>query len=156
MITKEGEFEKRIEFQGAYDKRSEDPRKNYGVHGVTMRFILRGPKGATQFVLYTNWQLKHVQNECDSCPVDPEFPHLTCHPMPADLGYHAYEQQYEGQKKMGKCDILTDAEGGCYYDGSSTNAYPVYWKFVEEGEEAVWSVLRDEYAYRFDTEKANR
>ncbi len=56
-------FEQRLEWQAAWDRRDPDPKKNYGVHGVTARWILLGPKGAIQFVVYTNWQLPNVRAE---------------------------------------------------------------------------------------------
>jgi len=52
-----------IKFSPAYDKRDPDPSKNYGIHGVTITFLLKGEKGAVQFVLYTNWHLPHVDHE---------------------------------------------------------------------------------------------
>mgnify|MGYP000162019359 CR=1 FL=1 len=51
------------EFTEAYDRRHEDPEKNYGIHGIDLRMILKGPLGAVQFVLYTQRMLKHVQQE---------------------------------------------------------------------------------------------
>ena len=45
---------RRIEFAPAYDKRHPDPQKNYGIHGVEMRWLLEGPRGVIQFLVYTN------------------------------------------------------------------------------------------------------
>ncbi len=47
----------------AYDRRNPNPEIDYGIHGVELRYVLRGPLGAVQFVLYTNRQLPHVQEE---------------------------------------------------------------------------------------------
>ena len=55
-------MEKIVKFYPAFDRRK-DPKGNYGIHGVDMRMILKGDKGAVQFVLYTNWHLPHVQEE---------------------------------------------------------------------------------------------
>ena len=49
----------------AYNKRNPDPKKDYGVHGVELRMVLKGPKGAVQFVLFTNWMLPEVQQDLD-------------------------------------------------------------------------------------------
>lgn len=81
-----------------------------------------------QFLLYTGWGLKHVGNT---------------EPMPADLGYHAYEHQYDGQPAMVKC-LYLDGKS-CYYDGSALNAEPVFYGFVEHGEEWLWERLKDYY-----------
>ena len=101
-----------------------------------------GQKGATQFVLYTNWQLPHVRKEHDG---------VTYRPVPIDLGYHAYEPQYEGQSRMGQCDILTDAPGGCYYDGSSLNAELVFERLLQGGDAGVWNALEEKYRDMFES-----
>jgi hypothetical protein len=147
-------FERRVDFRPAFDKRDPDPKKNYGIHGVEIRFVVRGPKGATQFLLYTNWQLPHVTREAmdlaeihalDAIDIKVRFL-----PLPADLGYHAYEPQYEGQERMGACDILTDAPNGCYYDGSGLRAEGVYERLLREGDAGVWAALEDEYRSLFE------
>jgi len=138
---------KTVQFSAAYDKRDPDPKKNYGIHGVTIRFVYKGEKGATQFVLYTNWHLPHVTEEHrkDMTPSK----HFLFEPLPADLGYHSPFPQYEGQPQM-ECDLL---EGGvCYYDGSSLQADRVYKRLLEEGEDGVWAELEDVYKYRFEKE----
>jgi len=137
------DLEHRIEWEAAYDKRDPDPSKNYGIHGVTCRWLVIGPEGAIQFLLYTHWQLPHVEKEQDA-RLDSEYPHLLCHPMPADLGYHARTPQYEGQEA-----IETDCEyigGPCYYDGSGLRAHTVFDLLRTEGGEAVWAFLDSEYA----------
>lgn len=58
-------FTQIVEMLPARDGRSDDPSKNYGVHGVDIRMVLKGTYGAVQFVLGTNWQLSHVQREMD-------------------------------------------------------------------------------------------
>ena len=142
-------FTKEIQFKPAYDKRHADPKKNYGVHGVTMRWILKGPLGAIQFVVYTNWQLPHVQAEMNA-KLESGRSHACLHnPMPADLGYHSPKPLYEDQSPMsGKCDVL---DGKCYYAGSGLNAEPIFQLLVEKGHEAVWTALEQEYAEQFQT-----
>lgn len=142
-----GEFERRVTFAAAWDKRSDDPKKNYGVHGVEVRFVLKGPRGAMQFMFYTNWMLP--QNRSAFSVVEKYPFEYWQAPMPADLGYHAYEPQYEGQERMGQCDILTDAVGGCFYDGSTLNAEPVFETLIAEGDEGVWRRLEEMYRARF-------
>jgi len=175
------EFKREIRFLAAWDKRDVGG-KNYGVHGVEMKWFLRGPKGTIQFVVYTHWMLPHVQKEQDKrglsshrCHADviadgrdiiksadanfavtvaeePEFLHLLCHPMPADIGYHSPKPQYEGQSLMSEdCEYV---EGGkCYYDGSGLAAETVFNTLVEQGDEAAWKMLEDRYRRTFDGEK---
>jgi hypothetical protein len=54
-------LERIIEFTPAFDKRDPNPKKNYGVHGVELRFVVKGEAGAVQFLIFTNWHLPHVQ-----------------------------------------------------------------------------------------------
>lgn len=46
-------MERILEVPAAYDKRSDDPKKDYGIHSAEIRMILKGPEGAVQFVVYT-------------------------------------------------------------------------------------------------------
>ena len=138
-------LERIVNFAPAFDRRNPDPKKDYGVHGVTLRMILKGEKGATQFVLYTNWQLPHVQEEFD----DKAINLFSYKPLPADLGYHSPSPQYEGQTKR-KCDILG---GDCYYDGSGLNAERVFDILLQEGDEGVWKELERYYNVIFNEEK---
>lgn len=144
------ELQKSVEFIPAYDKRNLDPKKNYGIHGVSLRFVLKGEKGAVQFVVYTNWQLPHVQAEFDSEPLN-QFPYMFHKPMPADLGYHSYIPHYNGQTiSRESCEYL-DGEP-CYYDGSGLNAEPVFDVLLKEGDKGVWRELTKYYTRTFSSE----
>ena len=59
-------LERIIKFAPAFDKRDPDPKKNYGTHGVELKMVVKGSKGAVQFVLFTNWQLPHVTKESEN------------------------------------------------------------------------------------------
>lgn len=143
------DLERRIEWEPAFDRRDPDPSKNYGIHGVSCRWLVIGPEGAIQFLLYTNWQLAHVEKEQEA-RVDSDYPHLFCHPLPADLGYHARTPQYDSQEPlMDDCEYIG---GPCYYDGSGLRARTVYDLLRTEGGEAVWSFLEAEYAAIFRSE----
>jgi hypothetical protein len=147
------ELQRTVTFRAAFDKRDDNPAKNYGIHGVEIRFVVKGPKGATQFLLYTNWQLPHVTAgmlDEQRWLSDPSWAKTLFMPMPADLGYHAYEPQYEGQTRMGQCDILDDAPGGCFYDGSGLRAEGVFERLLREGDAGVWAALEEEYHALFD------
>jgi len=56
-------LERITELTPAYDRRSPDPNRNYGIHGVDLWFWLKGPEGAVQFHLMTNWWPLSIQNE---------------------------------------------------------------------------------------------
>ena len=141
-------MERIVQFQPAFNRRDDDPNKNYEIHGVTLRMILKGNKGATQFVLYTNWQLPHVTKEFK---YEDRFiyndVHYSCRPTPADVGYHSLVPQYEGQTPMeGICNVLGVQ---CYCDGSFLQAEKVYERLLIEGDEGVWKELEDRYRSLF-------
>ena len=127
-------FERTISFKPGY-KCEVSGGKSHGQHGMDMIFMLKGSKGVIQFVAYTGW------------PADwQEFnypPTQKIDILPADLGYHSYEPQYEGQTSMGKCSWLNDKE--CYYDGSGLQAYEAFKVFVSKGEEALWDLMEERY-----------
>jgi hypothetical protein len=127
-------FERIVEILPAFDKRKE----GYGIHGCDMRMVLKGEKGAVGFTLYTNWMLPHVEKELDA-KIHEQFPHLSCHPLPADLGYHSPTPHYEGQKSMGPCEYLNGEP--CYYDGSGLNAENIYHALLSRGSDGVWEEL---------------
>lgn len=145
-------MDRKITFAPAYDKRDPDPTKNYGIHGVEMRWILHGDEGAIQFIVYTGWHLPSVQAELDQ-KLDSRFPHLSCHPSGADVGYHSPKPRHEWQDApRDNCHIL---DGPCYYDGSSLHAVDVLNILVEHGDEAVWAHLEKYYQDIFGGHDAN-
>ena len=142
-------FEKIVECTPAWDKRHKDPRKNCGIHGVNLRMILKGDKGAVQFVLCTNWQLPHVTEEILNIPKDKTNIKMRFLPLPADLGYHSPEPMYEGQELMTESCPYLDGKP-CYYDGSGLNAEPIYVTLLEKGSDGVWQELERYYSELFD------
>ena len=141
------EFEKIVTFRPAFDKRNTNPKKNYGIHGVELRMVLRGPLGATQFLLYTNWHLPHVQSEQDKAlllkqPGIDDVDLYIRHPFPADRGHHWSVPIYNGQECR-DCDLLPS--GKCYYDGSGLNAEQTYHALLEKGDAGVWADLEAYY-----------
>jgi len=146
-------FTRKIEIYPAYDKRDTDPKKNYGIHGVTMVFVLRGPKGAISFTLYTNWHLPHVQEEltrkCNGSFQGGIFYCRQC-PMPADISYHSPVRTHKYQYETKECSYLDGKP--CYSDGSSLMARDVFNKMVAEGEEGLWKELENRYNSQFNKE----
>ena len=140
------EFKREIRFYPAFDKRDPDSSKNYGIHGVEMRFLLMGDKGAVQFVLYTNWHLPHVMEELEAKQNRAYNPFK---PLPADLGYHSLKPMYDGHPvTTGSCEYLDGKP--CYYDGSGLNAEDIFRILVSQGGEAVWVQMEYYYHELFD------
>ena len=121
---------KRItEFTPAYDKRDVNPNKNYGIHGVNMKMVLKGERGAVQFVLYTGWHLPHVAEEHRAKGYYAE-------PLPADLGYHSPLPMYGGDEPIDQeCEYLDGKP--CYYDGSGMMAERIFGVLTEKGSDGV-------------------
>jgi hypothetical protein len=144
-------MEKQVSFYPAYDKRDPKPAKNYGIHGVDIRFILKGARGAVQFVLYTNWHLPAVQQEMyqraaykDEC-----YLQAALGPMAADRGYHSPAPTYEGQEvSSDECEYLDGKP--CYYDRSGLDADRIYEVLLAEGDSGVWRELEEYYTHKFE------
>jgi len=109
---------------------------SHGIHGMQIRWILKGEKGAVQFLLFAGWLPEPTQ--LDFSKVRPA--------MPADLGYHAREPHYAGHSST-KCDLL-GAE--CYSDGSGLNAHEPFRILCNEGGEALWEFLESYYHCVFE------
>ena len=141
------EFERIVRVTGAYDKRSNNPQQNYGICACRIFFILKGRKGAVQFLVGTNWHLSHVQREYRAWQYNFDCKSDRIEPSGWAVEYHALEPRYDGQTSM-ECDLL---EGGrCYYDGSSLRAYEWVPKFIEGGTDWLWPALEAEYHDLFD------
>ena len=119
----------------------------HGIHGLQIRFLSIGPKGAIQFVLSTGWLPQRTEpdgthyRDFQVCAGD-------YNPMPMGLGYHAREPQYDGQDSMGACEYLDGAD--CYYDGSGRNANDAFYALLNGGGEGLWTFLDSMYACRFE------
>ena len=138
------EFEKIIKFTPAYDKRSKDPKKDFGIHGVELQMFLKGSKGVIHFIVYTNWHLPHVQEEINAKLCSFYFPYLFHLPHPADIGYHSPIPMYEGQESITpKYEFLNGKP--CYYDGYDLQAEAVFKILLKEGSNGVWEELERRY-----------
>ncbi len=136
-------LERIVKFSKAFDKRDTDPKKNYGIGGVKCWMILKGEKGATQFMFNTSIYLPHVMDELRDKPRSFE-------PEGWDVGYHSYKPIYEDHMPTNNCKVLDGKD--CYYDGSSLRGSEWFKEFVSEGDEHIWKKLEEEYNYRFNEE----
>lgn len=57
------DFTKSLELIPAFDKRDPDPQRNYGVGCSMLGFVLKGPKGAVRWAMFTGLNLPHVVGE---------------------------------------------------------------------------------------------
>ena len=135
----DSKYVRQIKFIPAYDRRDSNPDKNYGIHGVTMHFILKGKEGGIDLCLYTNWHLPHVRDEL----IEKNHCEIFFLPMPAGLYEHSKRRKYEQQTEINECDIC-DGEP-CYCAGSSTASDKLFDILVSQGENAFWSEMERFY-----------
>lgn len=140
------EFKRVTEVSLPFDMRNDDPKKNYGLGGLRVWFILIGPRGAVQFQCGFPIYLPHVERT-----LVPTWTHTRRDEISGwDVGYHAKEPQFEGQSQM---DCKHVEGGKCYYDGSSMRAQEwadeIFTIRGERPEKEIWTRLENEYRERF-------
>lgn len=156
LISRYGEMERRIAFEAGYDHRSYPDAcggGGHGRHGMNIRFTLRGPAGATQWLVnLPNWtpgNIDRIGTVDTQHPVSAVVPALSpSDGYAVDLGYHSPTPHYPEQRRQEECTILP--EGYCYHDGSGLNALPILAAFLEHGPMVVWAALARYYSELFD------
>jgi hypothetical protein len=128
-----------VDFQPAFDKRNPNPAIDYGIGPMRIRFVLKGPLGAVQWMIGTLWYVASARRP--GLDRDPQ------RPMGWDLGYHSPAPMYDGDSPMDSCDVL---DGECYYDGSGLNADLLIENFLEHGDTYVWAALEAYYRCTFE------
>src|SRR5947209_557268 len=101
---------RRLDILPAWDRTTDDPKTNQGVHGVEMRWHVIGPKRAVYFLLLTNWMRADVA--VDFGPRAGAYPG----PIPAQIGYHSPIPMCGGEKPREQHCEFTG--GLCYADAS--------------------------------------
>ena len=137
-------FTHNIKFQPAYDKRSSEPSKNYGTHGVHIWFecISEEIHEGLTFSVSTNWQLPHVQAETDAKP-GPEHSLWMFHkPMAFGVDIHTKTPRYAGQSAQQGCGITG---GECYCDGSSLLGESFLTTLIEGGDKALFARMEQQF-----------
>ena len=150
-------FERIVKFEPAYDRRNPDSSKDYGIGAMRIRFVLRGPKGAIQFLIGTDWYPFAIQPEIDAKKhawdrANPPIRHRV-RPNGWDVGYHSPKPMYKGQETITKtCPDLADQP--CYYDGSGLRADEwIKDILLPQGSDGVWQALETEYHVLFTKKK---
>ncbi len=156
---KKMKFERIIKFGMPFDKRNNNPKKNYGIRSMSIRFILKKGQKAVQIVMNTKLYLPEVIDEfylnnkdiflkkfCDGNSIMGSWKNpFECW----DVGYHSNKQFFKGQS-AGDCDILKEKK--CFYDGSSLRGKEdkIAEQFLEKGEEFIWEYLEKYYKGIFE------
>lgn len=110
-------------------------------------YVLIGPHGAVQFAYISYPSEPYLSGIISDVVKDGK------RLLGADVGYHAYEPQYDGQYSM-ECEWLL-GQRECYYDGSGLEAE--YWlqawqEFDFDNDEWVWQRLHIFYERMFGGE----
>jgi hypothetical protein len=154
LIERNGDMERRIAFYVGFDhtKFPEDcGGGGHGLHGMTMSWVLIGPKGAVNWDMYLNNWVPGNTNSIggvlcqDPVSVIPANGILD-DGMAWDLGYHTSVPSPD-LHGPNKCEFLSDHE--CYYDGSGLAAQPLLDAFLEHGPQAIWAALARFYGRVF-------
>lgn len=99
--------------------------------------LLRGPKGAVQFLLNMRLPTNHEENIIHDASV-----------MAWDLGYHSPKPMYEGHEPMeGVCPYIGTT---CYYDGSGLNAQRFLPELIKGGGKILEEYLIKYYNLIFE------
>ncbi len=139
-------FERITEFYPASD--DFDPETRTGSRSsMRIKFTLKGPNGATQFMIGTCWGPR--QSDASTHRLISGGTFDPCRPSGWDVGYHSPVPQFDGQEDM-ECDLLPG--GRCFYDGSGCRADDWIDGFVTGGSDWVWSKLEAEYRSLFGGE----
>ena len=136
-------FERIVEVDPAFDRRSPDPHQNYGIRACNIRFMVKGNKGVVQFVVQTDWFLPAVQDELKDSKLPINI--WGVRPDGIDVGYHSYAPLHEWQDSTTKesCPYLDGHP--CYYDGSGLRAVDWVPDFLSGGTAWLWPQLEGYY-----------
>ena len=114
-----------IHLSAAYDKRSPDPSKNYGIHGCEWQFIVRRNGNAIVWqIMSTDWYLPHVRKELEAKSLRKDLPDGL-----GDVGYHSKIKFYEEQPSNEHCYATN---GPCYYNGACLQSNELFDKAVAD------------------------
>lgn len=126
----------------------------HGVHGMEVRWYLRGPAGAAFLTMITDW-LPGERRPGHGLSPNGRYEHWDLYPGGFGTGCHARVPQYEGQDLSERdCCVIS---GPCYSDVHLSGADEPVRHFVAEGEQAIWDALETAYArLRASWEEAQR
>jgi hypothetical protein len=136
-----------IKFKCRWDKVDCVPNGggSHGVHGVNLLFLVKGDKGAVQFLIYTGWLPQSAKSGVCGRFID----EWGGNALPANLGFHSPVPTYDGQSVSTDACKCLDGEP-CYYDGSGLKANDAMYALVNGGDVALWEFLEGYYACVFE------
>lgn len=144
-------LERLVRVSPAWDRRSPNPRQDYGWRGMDLHWILRGSKGAVEWTVGTNWVVQAMVPETQSWN-DAWLMYWRGQSDRQTLIAHAYvhQPQYpEGYLHGGVCEYLETE--WCYcneirvFGEGAVQARDLYWILVEQSDAAFWAAMQPYY-----------
>lgn len=151
-------FERIVQTRPPFDKRNSNPKKNYGVCGLHLWFILKGKKGAVQIQLgtklYLAKQFREWRAEGEGYPFEDDEEVITC----LDVGYHAWKPIRDWQNETNCMECQLSPKGKCWYDGSSLRGRDdrIVEQYLEQGDKFIWDYLEKEYIRVFGADRKDK
>ncbi len=132
-------MKKEIKFQPAWDKRSSDLRKDYGIHGSVLHVTISDEKGAVNLVVHLNWFLPQNRNTkyCELKVYPFEYWQK---PSISEIIHHSPTPTYHEQDVSSEsCYFLGNKP--CYISSSFTFGNKLFELLISEGEEKLFDAL---------------
>jgi hypothetical protein len=120
--------------------------QGHGVHGMEIRWYLRGPKGGATLTFSTDWIPGELSPGHGLSPVGSAPRPVSQYPNGFGLGWCGLVPQYEDQEPTAGAGCRLVPGGTCYSDMSFMASDPVAVDFTERGEPAIWEALEGCYA----------
>lgn len=134
-----------VRFLPAFDKRSPDPSKNYGVGGVGIYFVLKGAQGAVVLELLTPWMLPQVEKWHEAlAEARPSLLRAYSNATAGNLQFHSPVELPDSRQSTGACNWL--GMDHCWVvAGSFLAGDQAYLRLKTEGDEGLWAELQAFY-----------
>jgi len=166
MIQEINGFIRKIVFFPAFDKTDKDPKKDYGISDVEIRFVLLRAGKGVEFSLSSNWHLPHIfDRRMDAIREDilvgkerflwerfaKEFLQEVC----LWDAFHVREDgddwiEFDTFNRLSYLDSLHPNKKVWYY--WLPDREKVIWtSFLTDGEDAIWNGLESIYNENFST-----
>jgi hypothetical protein len=165
-------FERLIEFTPAWDRRDSNPKKDYGIGDVEIRFFVIFDRRAIQFSIGTHWYLPQTVERI----YNNTFDHFMCGARPRDIAYHSPIAMEEGQDPVGAVEIDTEhptviddhviapfsflktnkftqcrfTKGRCFMGCSFSRGRTALATLIEKGSDELWEFLEAEFVSTFE------
>lgn len=154
-------LKREISITSAYDKRDNNPSKNYGIGACRIFFAVKGSKGAITVNFFTNWFLPSTIKEYkeegiyknnllkgkDSFKTKIDLIETSKPISGGSWDVHSKKPLYDGQTLTGgDCEFNG---GKCYCDGSCMKAEKYLQILFEKGSKGVLDKLEEDYNNQF-------